>query len=427
MKNIFLLFLLLSVNTIHAQIGIGTTTVDPSAMLHVQATDKGMLIPRMTQAQRIAIASPAQGLLVYQTDNAEGVWSFTGGQWKNLNATSNGGKHTLILSDGITDAQAAAKIAAEVGPNTQEVRIIRCTNLTTVDLSVITALTQVYIEGNTNLQTVNFSNLQRVDLSFVVTGCPALTSLPVSNIQAIGADLAQFYEDRVGINISGTAIPNLNFAALTSVIGNVNVFNNTALTSLAFPLLTTASGWNFSISNNSLLTSISIPLLVKISGDIFITGTSNLSSFNMAALQTVVSILQVSDLDGSLATLSLPALKNVRYLYIENNPTITAVSLPMLLSVTDTDPDNFRIANNILLTSISIPALTTIGPSNVQLNGNKLPSTQINALLNKFVTMTPLVAGKTFDLQQAVPAAPTGQGLTDKATLIARPNTVITD
>jgi len=46
-----------------AQVGVGTLTPDPSAMLDLTATDKGMLAPRMTSAQRIAISSPANGLL----------------------------------------------------------------------------------------------------------------------------------------------------------------------------------------------------------------------------------------------------------------------------------------------------------------------------------------------------------------------------
>ena len=40
---------------------------EASAQLDVSATDKGMLVPRMTSAQRTAIASPATGLLVFDT------------------------------------------------------------------------------------------------------------------------------------------------------------------------------------------------------------------------------------------------------------------------------------------------------------------------------------------------------------------------
>ena len=49
-------------------VGIGTNTPDASAILELQTTNKGMLAPRMTTAQRISIASPANALLVYDTN-----------------------------------------------------------------------------------------------------------------------------------------------------------------------------------------------------------------------------------------------------------------------------------------------------------------------------------------------------------------------
>src|SRR6202008_5176342 len=49
-------------------VGIGTTTPDASAVLDVTSTSKGMLVPRMTTAQRTAIAAPTNGLLVYDTN-----------------------------------------------------------------------------------------------------------------------------------------------------------------------------------------------------------------------------------------------------------------------------------------------------------------------------------------------------------------------
>lgn len=62
-------------------VGIGTTTPNPSAKLEIKATGKGLLIPRMTQAQRNAIVSPAKGLLIYQTDINPGFYSFDGTSW----------------------------------------------------------------------------------------------------------------------------------------------------------------------------------------------------------------------------------------------------------------------------------------------------------------------------------------------------------
>ncbi len=48
-------------------VGIGTTTPNSSAALDVNSSSKGFLVPRMTEAQRNAIASPAAGLVVYNT------------------------------------------------------------------------------------------------------------------------------------------------------------------------------------------------------------------------------------------------------------------------------------------------------------------------------------------------------------------------
>ena len=57
-------------------LGINTTgaAADGSAMLDVNSTTRGALFPRMTLAQRSAIATPATGLLVYQTDGLNGFY-----------------------------------------------------------------------------------------------------------------------------------------------------------------------------------------------------------------------------------------------------------------------------------------------------------------------------------------------------------------
>lgn len=60
--------------------GIGTLTPDPSAILEVQSTEKGVLLPRLTSAQKNAIANPAQGLFIFDTDT-ESFWYFDGTQW----------------------------------------------------------------------------------------------------------------------------------------------------------------------------------------------------------------------------------------------------------------------------------------------------------------------------------------------------------
>lgn len=61
----------------------GTSRFDigASAQLQVDSTTKGFLPPRMTQTQRNAIASPAIGLEIYQTDGVEGKYIYKSTGW----------------------------------------------------------------------------------------------------------------------------------------------------------------------------------------------------------------------------------------------------------------------------------------------------------------------------------------------------------
>jgi hypothetical protein len=59
----------------------GTFTDIASARLAVNSTTQGFLPPRMTSAQRTAIASPATGLIVYQTDGVEGLYVKKAAAW----------------------------------------------------------------------------------------------------------------------------------------------------------------------------------------------------------------------------------------------------------------------------------------------------------------------------------------------------------
>jgi sugar lactone lactonase YvrE len=65
-------------------VGIGTTAPAASAALEVRSTTQGLLLPRLTSVQRAAIASPAAGLLVFQTDNTPGVYYYDGATWRNM-------------------------------------------------------------------------------------------------------------------------------------------------------------------------------------------------------------------------------------------------------------------------------------------------------------------------------------------------------
>jgi hypothetical protein len=68
--------------TTSGSVGIGVnTSINASAILDITSTTKGFLPPRMTNAQRAAIASPAVGLIVYCTDATEGLYVYKSTGW----------------------------------------------------------------------------------------------------------------------------------------------------------------------------------------------------------------------------------------------------------------------------------------------------------------------------------------------------------
>lgn len=79
-----------NISFLNAQVGIGTNTPDNSAMLQVQSTEKGFLLPQMSSAQRTSIATPANGLQVYDT-NTNSIWYFNGTFWVNTQSMATEG------------------------------------------------------------------------------------------------------------------------------------------------------------------------------------------------------------------------------------------------------------------------------------------------------------------------------------------------
>ena len=88
-KQLFLGIAILFSSTITAQVGVGTNTPNASAALDVTSTTKGILTPRMTSAQRLAISNPADGLVVYQTDNTPNFYGYINGAWAPIASPSN--------------------------------------------------------------------------------------------------------------------------------------------------------------------------------------------------------------------------------------------------------------------------------------------------------------------------------------------------
>jgi hypothetical protein len=376
-------------------------------------------------------------------------------------STQTNSKTSIYLTGDITDAQAAAKLATELGPDTENIYIRNTTQLTNVDLSSLVTAVQISIENNIALANVNLNGLTTVFEEFYVydnpllnltlsslTDCYELSVNTITSLNLSGllrSKRIDIYEisnftglsnltSCESLNISGiNNVSTLNFSSLVSS-GSLTISGNPSLTSISFPVL---SSGGVNISGTS-LTSIALPVLasggvgiyetsltsialpVFSSGGMMIDSNSVLTSISLPAFTSCESNITISN-NPSLTSLALPVLSSSNSnLDIVLNSVLTSITLPALSSA-----GYFSIASNPLLTSISLPALTT--GSIINLNSNALTTTNINSLLNKMLTVSPTVA-KNIQLGSQTPSAPpTGQGIIDKQTLINSGNTVYTD
>ncbi|WP_417871422.1 cell wall anchor protein [Winogradskyella sp.] len=81
----------------YSQVGIGTTEPDPSSILELNSTSQGLLTPRMTTALRTAIDSPAEGLIVYDTDQSS-FYYYSSGSWIPLEGADIRNNYKLVKS-----------------------------------------------------------------------------------------------------------------------------------------------------------------------------------------------------------------------------------------------------------------------------------------------------------------------------------------
>lgn len=99
MKKIVLTLIVLVASLSYGQVGIGTNNPDNSAVLDIESTTKGLLAPRMTAAQRTAISTPAEGLIVFQTDNTPNLYCFVNGAWIAISSSPSAGLWTPVITD----------------------------------------------------------------------------------------------------------------------------------------------------------------------------------------------------------------------------------------------------------------------------------------------------------------------------------------
>jgi hypothetical protein len=166
MKKIYLAFALIAGSqcAVAQNVGINITGAAPdnSAMLDVASTGKGMLVPRMTLAQRNAInlvgsvSQPANGLLIYQTDNSPGFYYNAG--------TAAAPNWTALATPATTDA---SLLTSGTLPDAR-----LSTSVTRLGNTFNAPNTLLQLNGTGQLPALNASNLTNLDASDLVGAVP---------------------------------------------------------------------------------------------------------------------------------------------------------------------------------------------------------------------------------------------------------------
>lgn len=300
--------------------------------------------------------------------------------------TNTGGKSILILTDSITDSQAAAMIAAEVGANTHQIIVDNCVNLTTLDLSSVKNVQSIQVTNNPLLSSINLNGLKRSFGKIKFMNCPQLTSLSFPSLKTISDD---------GLWIETTGVTSISAPVLDKNNGYLQIVDNANLTSVSFPLL--SSTLLFRLSYLPSLTSIDFTSL-------FTTSQFDINYISSITSMTFPSLAATGPLNvgsTSLVTISFPALVNTQQISVTYNQ-LTSISAPLL-----------NMASGL-----------------INLVMNKLPVSEVDSWLEKVANISQMNIGSinsfySFGQTPAAPPSVTGQGYV--STLLGLGVTVLTD
>ena len=263
MKRIYLyLFIFLSfgfaVNAQTGSIGIGTTNPNSSAALDIQSSTKGMLIPRMTTAQRNLIATPAAGLLVYD-NTTNSFWFRNASDWVELTDSTNNiwkkngtTAHTTVSNLGLgtinpnssyrLDINGNARVSQDLFTN-RDLWVDRNLDVDGVssffgdivaqnDFQVqgnMTALGNIAVTGNVSVDggkgIVRGNNSQQLLVVFP-SGAVGLTNAPPGHTQDVTFSLPNVYTGTPIISVAQVLNTSGNFEHWHVSIHSVDIVNH---------------------------------------------------------------------------------------------------------------------------------------------------------------------------------------------------------
>ena len=212
LQTIFI-FLLFTVGNLRAQVGIGTTSPNNSAVLDLSSSSKGLLIPRMSSSQRTSINSPAKGLMVFDNDSAY-FFYYTGSAWQSLKNSTSASNFWSRTGSSTTLLNSSDNVGIGKSPSYK----LDVSGMANSDSFGIGGNTILNAKGSGNLMVGSNAGIQNSGSSNTLIGIQA------GQHQTTGSQNT-FLGDAAGAdNQDGANNTNLGFAAgLNNVSGSSNV------------------------------------------------------------------------------------------------------------------------------------------------------------------------------------------------------------
>jgi hypothetical protein len=255
---VFVLFFTWSLSGIEAQaqnnVGIGTTTPNPKAILELNANDKGFLAPRMNTTFMNAIAPTAteNALLIYNTDSA--CYHFYNGvAWKNL---CQKGIDTAVINKAIKNYLGGVTFTTVINNMLVDSSV---TNYATINNAIVNNIT---IDSSViNYTTINNATINNLTIDSSIINFTTINNAVVNNITIDSsvinyttinnAVINNLTVDSSYTNVSNSNISNINIANIDTSITNVATINNATINTLTSD--STIS--NYSNINNAVIDS----------------------------------------------------------------------------------------------------------------------------------------------------------------------------
>jgi hypothetical protein len=375
----------LGTTTVFAQtdvkIGTNPGTKVPSAVLELESTTKGFLLPRMDATQMGLIASPATGLAVYNT-TANCTFLYNGTTWVSLceSATNGLSKTGTTISLGgaltspttiTTDGTNTLTLAGlQTGASTDDLLTLDATTGTIARRTVadvISSAGMFVIGGNTVTSNATLGTNSNHDLSIETNN---VTHLTISNAGAITQNttgqvtLNGNVDATGGLDVTGTT----TMTGPTTVAGATNI-NTTgaAATNIgnAGSTTTVLGATNINTTGAATTTIGNAASAVDVVGTTSVTGATNINTAGTAN----------TSIGNATGTTTLAG----NNLNITNTPTIAspAGNNVMIVDNTTGEVSNITTANLVGNTLTVDNGLTKNTPTNVRLGGTLIQNTSI--------------------------------------------------